>query len=82
MTGIGHNSQVPLKSFVERIERLGEEQDALAEDVKEIYSEAKGAGLKPKTLRKLIRLRKMSKEDRQAEEAELELYMQEMGMLD
>jgi uncharacterized protein (UPF0335 family) len=70
-----------LKSFVERIERLEEEKRALAEDVKEVYSEAKGAGFDVKTMRQIIRLRRMDEQDRDEQEALLDTYMRALGML-
>lgn len=70
-----------LKAFVERIERLEEEKSALASDIKEIYSEAKGTGFDTKTMRKVIRLRKLDKADLQEQEAMLDLYMSHLGML-
>ncbi len=69
-----------LKSFVERIERLEEEKRALAEDIKEVYSEAKGVGFDVKTIRALVRLRKMDEDDRDEQEALLDLYMRALGM--
>lgn len=69
-----------LRSFIERIERLEEEKAALAEDIKEIYAEAKGTGFDPKTMRKLIRLRKMDVEKRREEDELLELYKSAIGL--
>jgi uncharacterized protein (UPF0335 family) len=69
-----------LKSFVERIERLEEEKRALAEDIKEVYSEAKGVGFDVKTIRQLVRMRKMDEDDRDEQEALLDLYMRALGM--
>ena len=48
-----------LRSFVERIERLEEEKKALADDIREVYSEAKGTGFDTKVMRQVVRLRKM-----------------------
>jgi uncharacterized protein (UPF0335 family) len=70
-----------LKAFIERIERLEEEKKALAEDIKEVYSEAKGTGFDTKIIRKIISLRKKDAAERQEEEAILELYMQALGMI-
>ena len=70
-----------LKSFVERIERLNEERDALLEDSKEVYSELKVTGFDVKTVRQLIRLRKMDTEKRREEEGLLEVYKSAVGML-
>lgn len=69
-----------LKSFVERIERLEEEKRALAEDIKEVYSEAKGRGFEIKILRKVISLRKRDQQQRDEEEALLDVYMRALGM--
>jgi len=69
-----------LKSFIERIERLSAEQAALAEDVKEIFAESKGAGFDPKIIRKIIRLRKMDKAKRNEEDELLNLYCAAIGM--
>jgi len=52
-----------LKSFIERIERLEEEKRALSADIKEVYSEAKGAGFDIKTIREIIKIRRMDEDD-------------------
>ncbi len=70
-----------LKAFVERIERLEEEKKALAEDIKEIYAEAKGVGFDVKILRKVVTLRKMDTEKRREEEELLELYKSAIGLV-
>ena len=69
-----------LKSLIERIERLEEEKTALAADIREIYSEAKGHGFDTKIMRQVVRLRKLDRADRQEQEAILELYMGALGM--
>jgi uncharacterized protein (UPF0335 family) len=69
-----------LKSFLERIERLEEEKKALAEDVRDIYSEAKSTGFEPKIMRKIISLRKTNLEKRREERELLDLYMSAIGM--
>lgn len=68
------NSGMALLSFVERVERLAEEKDALAADQREVYGEMKATGFDAKIVRKLVALRKMDKADRQEMEALLELY--------
>ncbi|MGM0584640.1 MAG: DUF2312 domain-containing protein [Pseudomonadota bacterium] len=78
------NTQVSsgqLRAIVERIERLEEEKKEVAEQIKEVYAEAKGNGFDTKTLRKVITLRKKKPEERSEEEAMLELYMNALGML-
>lgn len=68
-----------LKSFIERIERLEEEKTGLTTDVKEVYSEAKGGGFDTKIIRHVIKLRKLDPQDRQEQEAILQLYMDAIG---
>jgi uncharacterized protein (UPF0335 family) len=70
-----------LKSVVERIERLEEEKKAVAEQIREVYAEAKANGFDAKTLRKVVSLRKRTTEERQEEEALLDLYLSALGML-
>lgn len=72
------NSGMTLLSFVERIERMEEEQRGLADDKKEIYSEIKAIGFDTKVIRSIIRLRKMDKADRMEQEAVLDLYLSVM----
>ncbi len=69
-----------LKSIVERIERLEEEKQALADDIKEVYAEAKANGFDTRTLRTVVRLRKQDTNERQEQEALLEVYMLALGM--
>lgn len=68
-----------LKSLVQRIERIEEEESGLKDDKKEIYAEAKGNGYDPKIIRKVVQLRKRDLNERQEEEALLDLYLQAVG---
>ena len=70
-----------LKSFIERIERLEEEKRALAEDIKEVYAEAKGTGFDTKIMRQIIKIRKMDKDDLNEQETLLDVYMRALGMI-
>lgn len=69
-----------LRAFVERIERAEETKREAADDVKDIYAEAKSMGFCTKTLKKLIALRKKDENERAEEEAILDAYLQAMGM--
>ena len=69
-----------LRAFVERIEHLEEEKREVAEQIKEVYAEAKGTGFDTKILRKVVALRKKDAEERQEEEALLDLYLTALGM--
>ena len=70
-----------LKAFVERIERLEEEKKALADDIKDVYGEAKSSGFDVRALRAIIRLRKQDVDERKEHESILETYMHALGML-
>ena len=76
-TGI---AQGQLRSIVERIERLEEEKATIAEDIKEVYAEAKANGFDTKILRKVVRLRKVDRAEREEEEALIDLYLHALGM--
>jgi uncharacterized protein (UPF0335 family) len=69
-----------LRLFIERIERLEEEKKGIADDVRDVYSEAKGQGYDAKIMRQIVRLRKMSLQDRQEMEAVLDLYKAALGL--
>lgn len=69
-----------LKQLIERIERLSEEKDALAADIRDVFAEAKAAGFDPKIMRQVIKLRRMEKDDRDEQAHLLELYMRALGM--
>lgn len=68
-----------LKQIIERIERLEEEKKTIADDIKEVYAEAKGNGYDVKVLRKVIAIRKRDANERAEEEAILDLYLQAVG---
>lgn len=68
-----------LKSFIERIERLEEEKKAIADDIKDIYAEAKGTGYDVKIMRKIVSIRKQDAAKRREEEEILDLYLSALG---
>ena len=70
-----------LQSIVERIERLEEEKAVIAEDIKEVYKEAKGNGFDTKIIKKIIAMRKQDAAKIKEEQAILSLYMDALGML-
>ncbi len=82
MSTAGHNSVAAdqLRAFITRIERMEEEKKAIADDIKEIYAEAKGNGFDTKVLRRIIAIRKQDANDRMEQEALLETYMAALGM--
>jgi len=69
-----------LRMFIERIERLEEEKKGMADDIRDVYSEAKSQGYDAKTMRAIVRLRKMEKHARDEAEALLETYKAALGL--
>ena len=81
--GIGDNSGISgkrLESFIQRVERLEEEKKALAEDIREVYGEARSTGFEPKIMRKIVRIRAMDAEKRREEQEILDLYCAALGL--
>ena len=70
-----------LKAIVERVERLEEEKKAIADDIRDVYAEAKGNGFDVKSLRVVVRLRKEDVNERKEHEAILETYLHALGMI-
>jgi uncharacterized protein (UPF0335 family) len=70
-----------LRLFIERIERLEEEKKGIADDVKDVYAEAKANGYDTKTMRSIVRLRRMETNARQEADALLETYRNALGLL-
>ncbi|MEO1170372.1 MAG: DUF2312 domain-containing protein [Pseudomonadota bacterium] len=69
-----------LKLLIERIERLEEEKKGIADDIKDVYAEAKAVGYDPKVMRKVVSLRKMDTHDRREQDDLLETYKSALGM--
>ncbi len=82
MADVGGVAADHLRSFIGRNERLEEEKKALADDIKEIFAEAKGTGFDVKAMRAILRLRKMDKADYQEQEYMIDLYKHALGMLE
>ena len=69
-----------LRLFIERIERLEEEKKGIADDIKDVYAEAKSTGFDVKTIRTIVKLRKMEKHHRDEADALLETYRNALGL--
>ena len=69
-----------LRSIIERIERLEEEKKTIADDIRDVYAEAKGNGYDVKALRTIVRLRKQDANERAEQEAILDTYLNALGM--
>ncbi len=80
MADTGGIAGAQLKALVERIERLEDEKKALADDIRDIYAEAKANGFDTKTLRQVVRLRKQDRAEREEQAALLDLYLHALGM--
>ncbi|MFN3250094.1 DUF2312 domain-containing protein [Roseibium album] len=80
MTDPGGVAADQLRAFIERIERFEEEKKVIADDIKDVYSEAKGNGYDVKILRKVVSLRKKQPHEREEEETVLDLYLHALGM--
>jgi uncharacterized protein (UPF0335 family) len=77
---VGNVAADQLRLFVERIERLHEERKGLAEDIRDVFAEAKASGYDPKAMRELIRLRAMETHTRQEWDALVETYRAAVGL--
>jgi uncharacterized protein (UPF0335 family) len=69
-----------LRLLIERIERLEEEKKGIADDIGDVYNEAKAVGYDPKIMRQIVRLRKMKPDDRSEADMLLETYKNALGM--
>ena len=69
-----------LRLLIERIERLEEEKKGVADDIKDVYAEAKSTGYDTKTMRAVVRLRKLEAHTRQEMDALLETYRSALGL--
>lgn len=75
-----HISAEQLRLLIERIERLEEEKKGISDDIKDVYAEAKSTGFDVKTMREVVKLRKMEKHHRDEAETLLEVYKQALGI--
>ena len=81
MSDAGHNvTDDRLRLLIERVERLEEEKQAIADDIKDVFLEAKAVGYDAKIMKQVIRLRKMQDDDRREMETILDLYKSALGM--
>jgi len=82
MTSLQASSQAQLRQLIEQLERLEEEKKALAGDIRDKFAEAKAMGFDPKIMKQVLRIRKQPKDDRDEQEALLDVYLHALGMLD
>lgn len=69
-----------LRLFIERIERLEDEKKGIADDIRDVYQEAKSEGYDPKTMRECVKLRKMEPDARLERQALIETYGAQLGL--
>lgn len=84
MSEEGHNSTATddrLRLLIERVERLEEEKKAIADDIKDVFAEAKGVGYDTRAMKEVIKLRKMSPDDYREWEAVREIYKSALGLV-
>lgn len=81
MSNVGHNGIAAdqLRSIIERVEKLEGEKRAIADDIKDIYSEAKSNGLDPKVIKKIVSLRRMDAQKRREEQEIFDIYAAALG---
>lgn len=80
---LGHNSVAAeqLRSIIERVENLAEKKKAIAQDIGDVFAEAKGNGFHVKTIRTILRVRAMAPDERVEQEAILDTYLHALGMV-
>lgn len=78
---VGGVASYQLRAFIERIERLEEDKKIIADDIKDVYGEAKSMGYDTKVLRKVVAIRKLDQNERSELEAVLDTYLAALGML-
>ena len=76
------NTNGQLRAFVERLERMSEEKDAISADIREILAECKGAGFDTKIVKLILKIRKQDTNERAEQQAMLDLYMANLGMIE
>ena len=81
MGNVGGISGEYLRSYIERIERLEEEKKAIADDIKEVFAEAKGNGFDTKTIRQILKIRGMDTSEVEEQDYLLDVYKRALGML-
>lgn len=69
-----------LKAYIERVEKLSEEKDTIATDIREVYAEARGNGYDVKAMRQIVKLRKLDAAEREEQEQLIDLYSAALGM--
>ena len=82
MAEVGGIAADQLRTLIERVERLEEEKQGIASDIKDVYAEAKSNGFDVKIMRQIVRLRKMEDNDRREQDELLDLYRHALGMIE
>ncbi|EKS31064.1 DUF2312 domain-containing protein [Afipia felis] len=77
----GNVAAAELRQFVERVERLEEEKKTISDDIRDVFAEMKGRGYDVKAVRQLLKIRKQDANEREEQEAILDVYLQALGMI-
>ncbi len=77
----GPNASNELRQFIERVENLTAERQTFTDDIKDVYGEAKGRGYDTKAIKTIVKMRKIDKAKREAEEQILDTYLLALGMI-
>ena len=75
------NNNGQLAALIDRIEKLEIEKKAIADDIKEVFAEAKAEGFDTKIMKKIISMRKKTAEEREEEAQLIATYMAALGQL-
>lgn len=81
MTTLQKSAQDQLRQYVEQVENLEEQKRAMSEDIRDVFTLAKSNGFDVPAMRKIIKLRKKSKSERDEEESLVEVYKAALGMI-
>ena len=80
-TKVGGVAAEQLRSIIQRVEKLEEEKAAIAADIRDVFSEAKGNGFDVPAIRQIIKLRKLDAQELEEQETILDTYRRALGML-
>ncbi|WOR15376.1 DUF2312 domain-containing protein [Hyphomonas sp. FCG-A18] len=78
-THLTETAREKLRQTIARIERLEAEKKEVADQIKDVYAEAKAMGYDTKALRTCVRLRKQDRQEREEQEAILDVYLMALG---
>jgi uncharacterized protein (UPF0335 family) len=81
VSDVGHNSNGQLKAICERINRLEDDKKAIADDIRDVYAEAKSNGFNPAALRVVVRKQRADAKKEAELQADVDAYMAALGLM-